>query len=245
MDWVIGLLFIQFAICAIAGIFGTLSYAIVAWITRTVSQGRGRALRIALVFPIVAILYLEGGLLARNLVQYQLGRDTFLSGVYHYPLINGYEMVTFDEDPSGGHIEGSRTHESISADAVQVVGSLIFVDQGPVPSAPTTRGEVADIHSDVTVEVRADSDRGTHSSRYLVIDTRSSEIDHVSLEDLQRLSAKEGVSVKMVSAEEAFSIAASAASPGAIFLGLLFAPILVAMVWLLSKLIGLRRFAAN
>jgi hypothetical protein len=176
------------------------------------------------VLPIIAIFYLEAGFLSHALVREVSGEDNFLNGFYHYLLGNGHQLVIFNEDPKSGYIEQSqRGIVANDVRALHAAGNIVFV----------SRYEGQDA-TDLSTDKPA--------NRYSVIDTRTSKVtDYPTLDALQSIAAGEGISLHLMSTEEAFLQAESAAGPGRTLLAVLLMPLIVASIWLLIKLRGLCR----
>jgi hypothetical protein len=249
MDFYFGLIVLQFLIFTVAALLGAACVLAVVAVTRRVRIRRRFALWTAFLFPVIAILYLEAGIVGRDFIRYGVGNDSFLNGVYHYPLIAGYQFVMFNENPSGGHVDGPGGF-SESADAVQVAGSLILIDQGPPPPThralpdggyiydgdnPTPTVELGHEGNDLSDKFKQELVKDPPN--YLVVDTTTSKLTRVTHEDLTKFAEQQGVALELVPAQQVLSIAESAASPSRAFLSVLFAPVLIVSVWLLWRLL--------
>jgi hypothetical protein len=195
-------------------------------------------LLIALVFPLVAVFYLEAGVVIHGVVRHTSGNDSIFDGLYHYPLGNGYRLAFFNESaPEGGWIDAPPGH-SLSLNrtyGLQVAGDFTFIDAdrieqpGTVPTVIVTHGEVPP----------ADT---SPPHVYLELNTNTHEqSDYPSLEELQRAAARRGIQLRLVPLDDFYDEAFSAATPGWLFLGVISAPVLIAAVGLLFRLHKLRR----
>src|SRR5258708_5038944 len=125
----IGFIVVQTVICVLFAVVGAACGMTVFRLTRGV-RGCRRATLAALAFPLVAVFYLEAGLFSYGLAEYALGMDSFLDGIYHYPLANGYQLVILDKMPYMADIE-QRSHPGSDGigevRSVQVSGNMLFV----------------------------------------------------------------------------------------------------------------------
>jgi len=222
----IGFVFVQILLVAAAAVVGAICWLVVRRATYQVTIGRSWALLIAFLFPLLVVFYLEAGLFAYGIAEYALGKDSFLNGIYHYPLVNGYQLVIFDKMPEMAYIEqsaGSDTNGVSEVRAVQVAGNLLLV--------AAHRGRDA-----------FDWGRDKPANAYVAIDTKASTTtDYPTLEALRLDAASRGISLHLTPTDEALSRAASPGWAGRIFLVLLLTPLAVLTVWLLRKLRQLRR----
>jgi hypothetical protein len=62
------------------------------------------------VFPVAVLFYLEGAWLAYGIVEDAIGRDTYVEGIYHYPLALGYQLVIMDKIPEQAYARAPTTH---------------------------------------------------------------------------------------------------------------------------------------
>jgi hypothetical protein len=215
----IGLGFLQIFLLIIGSALGVVFAVAVSLSTRGISRGRRRAQVIAFVFPSIALFYMEAGFFSQALVREVLGEDNFLNGFYHYPLGNGHQLVIWNEDPKSGYIEQSqRGIVANDVRAIHAAGNVVFV----------SRYEGQDA-TDLSTDKPA--------NRYSVIDTRTSKVtDYPTLDALRSIAAGEGISLRLMTTEEAFLQAQSAEGPGRMLLAVLFMPLIVASIWLLIKL---------
>ena len=240
---IIGLLVIQVFLLALSSVGGVLCVVFVYFFTlRVGASNRKRvALGTAFLFPFVAVFYIEAGLFLHDTVRYVSGRDSLVDGLYHYSLVNGYQLVFFNESaPDGGWLElpGGRSFPGGRIYGVQVAGDYLFMHASPDES----RGETPT----VTVGHGNLPPPSPRADRYLEVDTRSSDVvDHATLENLRIAAAKRGVALSLMPLDDAYGKAVSAASPGWAFLGLLFLPLIAASVWLFRRLLELRRMAVD
>jgi len=125
----IGFVFVQILLVAAAAVVGAICWLVVRRATYQVTIGRSWALLIAFLFPLLVVFYLEAGLFAYGIAEYALGKDSFLNGIYHYPLVNGYQLVIFDKMPEMAYIEqsaGSDTNGVSEVRAVQVAATCCW-----------------------------------------------------------------------------------------------------------------------
>ncbi len=221
-----GLIYLQILLSLGAAAAGAIC-ALVVWLaTLGVLHGRRRALSTAFLFPFLVIFYLEAGAFAYGIAEYALGRDSFVDGIYHYPLTNGYQLVIFDKFPEAASIGQSSHPQAQGVDAVrsvQVVGNLILVTAFNGPAI-------------------TDLGHGEAANRYLTLDTRSGSVtDHPTLEALRLEAAKEGAFLDLMTTDEVLSKAKSPGWRGLIFATLLLVPPVLLGVRLIKKLRRLRR----
>jgi len=250
MDDYIGLLIIQLFILAVGAIIGAICFALVTAVTRNVAEGRRFARYTALFFPIVAILYLEAGLLVRDFVRTSHGSDAYFdSSSYHYPLVNGYQFAFSGEYPDGGVIYGPIGFGE-SAKSVQVAGKWIFAGQGDTASSHEPLSKESFIYhgpdDNPTVELGREGedladkfkrDRAKDPPKqYLIVDTATSEVTHVNFENLKMAASERGVALQLVTTEQALHSAVLAAAPSRGFLAMLFSPVLLVLIYLLYRL---------
>jgi hypothetical protein len=193
----------------------------------------------AFLFPVVAIFYLEAGLVIHDLARYAAGQDSILNGVYHYPLANGYSLgFSSEPGPQGGWMEAPRG-SSLPVGRIhglQVAGDFMFLDaerlpqQGTVPTVTVIQGEMRQ---------PAIADRGRV---FIELDTKThNRADYSSLEELRRAAANRNIDVQLIPLQDFYYEAVSAASPGPLFWGLLGAPPLIAFVTCLWRWLHILR----
>jgi hypothetical protein len=249
---IIGMIVLQVLLTVVGVLLGSVSLILVYLLTRRVPASRTRrvARMTAFLFPVVAMFYLEAGFVAHDIFRMVSGEDSFLDGLFHYPLANGYQYVFFTETgPEGGYIQlpggtiyGGGTLPGVTQiHGVQVTRGYLFIHaeaepkgSGIKPTVTVTHGAVPPAPAPKPVD------------RYIEIDTRTSAVvDHATLEDLRMAAERRGASLQLKSAADAYEEALSAARPGWAFLGVLFAPLVAATAWLLRKLHKLRRTASS
>ena len=239
---IIGLAFIQIFLCIVAAVVG----AVCALIVERMAPGptlrplRRRVSIKCVLLSFVAVFYLEAGFFAHAFVQEARGKDNFLNGFYHYPLVNGYQLTWFDENPSDwatlDYNGGQRIPRLGTIYEVSVADHLVFLrgeaepetDIG-TPTVTTTQGnEPQDIF-------RPSPGPKRPVMRYLELDTKTHEVtDHQSMDALVSSAAKRGVALQWMSLDDAYVAATTASSPGWAFVGILGMPIYLAG-WLLVR----------
>ena len=100
----IGFAFAQIAMFVVGAFAGGLLAGVVWLTTRRAAYGRRKILTLAFLFPVLALSYLEAAWLSYGIVEYAMGRDSFVDGVYHYPLAGEYRLVIFDKMPEQAYI---------------------------------------------------------------------------------------------------------------------------------------------
>jgi hypothetical protein len=151
-----------------------------------------------------------------------LGKDSFLDGIYHYPLVNGYELVILDKMPEMSSVERSRGESHATAvdqvRAVQVAGNTLLVTA----------------HQGLDT---SDWGRDKPANTYIAIDTKTSKVTkYPTLDALRSEAASRGISLHLIATEDALNQAASLGWAGRIFLPMLLTPPVVLAIWLLRKL---------
>ena len=237
---IIGLIVIQVFLLALGVTLGAICLLLVSLAIRGVTDSRGKriAMVTAFLFPLIAVFYLEAGVVIHDVVRYAAGKDSNLDGSYRYPLGNGYVLRFFDETgPGGGWIDDPRGG-SLSVDRIyglQVAGDFMFMDadrqpqQGTTPTVTVAHGEV---------HQPANTDR---LHLYVELNTKTHErSDFPSLEDLKRAAARRNLQLQLVPLDDFYNEAVSAAAPGWLFFGFLGTPLLITGGGLLRGLHRLR-----
>jgi hypothetical protein len=226
MDDYVGLVIVQAVLLALTSVGSVICFAFVFFLTRHVARSRSRriALLTAILFPFVSMFYLEGGLILR---------DATVESSLHYPLSNGYQLAFFDEAgaddgwlelPNGERFSVGRIH------GVQVSGDSLLIHAAAEASTPG-------LTPTVTVNEGGLHDSASSSDRFVIIDTKTATVvDYGNLEELRAAATTRNTSLHLTSLDEAYRKAQLAAGPGWVFLGLLFAPLICAGLWLLHRL---------
>ena len=183
---IIGFINVQFLLAVAALVIGLLCAAVVWAATRGVGRQRKAAISAALIFPIVATFYLEAGLIGYSFVRYALGKDAFINGIYHYPLVNGYRVVIFDKMPEMADIDHLKG-DAGPVDLSQVRGVQV---SGPLIIAEAYKGNSA-------------SDWNGPANQFVVIDSATgAQREYPSQEVLRSEMQRRGISLNFDSTEE-------------------------------------------
>lgn len=225
----IGFAFVQLILLLLGLAVGAICMLVVRGATRDVPSLTRRAfLGTAFVLPIVTIFYLEAGILGYGIAEYSAGKDSFVDGLYHYPLANGYQLVILDKMPEMSSIERRPGVEVVGeVRAVQIGGDLLFV---------------------TAHEGRDKSDWGADkpANRYLTIDTRTfKRTDYPTIDALRSEAAIHHISLNLVPTESVLRTATALAWPGRIFFLLLFTPSVAVTAWQIKRLRAFRRLGMS
>jgi hypothetical protein len=220
----IGFAFVQLVLLVLGAGAGAVCMLVVRRATRDVPSIARRASLIALALPLVTIFYVETGILCYGIAEYAVGKDSFVDGIYHCPLVNGYQLVVMDKMPEMASIEQRSGTEVVGeVRAVQVAGDLLFV---------------------ATHEGRDKTDWGADkpANRYFTIDTRTFKLtNYPTLDALRSDAAIHQISLLLVPTESVLGRAVAFAWPGRIFFLVLLAPPVILTAWLVRRLGVLRR----
>src|SRR5579864_5214323 len=94
----IGFAFVQLILLLLGACVGAICMLVVRRATRDVpSLARRAFVGTAFALPMVTIFYLEAGIVGYGVAEYAVGKDSFVDGLYHYPLANGYQLVILDK----------------------------------------------------------------------------------------------------------------------------------------------------
>jgi hypothetical protein len=212
---IIGFLVFQVVIAIVGFVAGGIFAGVTWWATRSFSGGRKRATTFALFFPVVALFYLEGAWLAYGIVEDAMGRDTYVEGIYHYPLALGYQLVVMDKMPEQAYIENAKRPSLKGISEVrefQVTGNLIVVTSHKDESG-----------TDWGSEKKAD--------QFSIIDASTGAIRGFESEsDLRTAASQLGVVVRLESVQNALSTAASEARPNWFFWCFVLSPVAVFLI---------------
>jgi hypothetical protein len=232
---IIGLIVLQVLLLALGLALGGICALFVLFAIRGVRDTRRRrvALMTALIFPLVAVLYLEAGVVFRDVARYTQGKDSFLDGVLHYPLGNGYRLVFFSKATLEDSWIDDPRGESLPVHAIyglQVAGDFTFMHAYRVPEPRTV--------PTVAVNYGQAQPAGIASPNiYLELNTKTHErSEYSSLEDLSRAAASRNTPLRLAPLDDFHEKAISAAAPGWLFWGPLGMPLLIAGAWLLRGL---------
>jgi len=217
----IGFPFVQIVLALGTALVGAICALLVRRATRLSSNSK-RASLIAFAFPILVGFYVEAGFFAYGIGEIALGKDSFLDGVYHYQLVNGYQLVILDKMPEMSSVEqyrgDSHTMAVDQVRAVQVAGNALLVT--------AHQGRDA-----------SDWGRDKPANTYIAIDTKTSKItDYPTLDALRSDAASRGISLQLIATEDALNQAASLGWAGRMFLIVLLTPPVVLAIWLLRQL---------
>lgn len=198
---IIGFAFVQLILLLLGACVGAICMLVVRRATRDVpSLARRAFLSTAFALPIVTIFYLEAGILGYGIAESAVGKDSFVDGIYHYPLANGYQLVIMDKIPEMSSIERQAGSEVVGeVRAMQIAGDLLLV---------------------TAHKGRDESDWGADkpANRYLTIDTRTSKLtDYPTIDALRSEAAIHQISFKPVPTESVLRRATALAWPGRIF----------------------------
>jgi len=224
----IGFAFVQLVLLLLGACVGAVSALVVRRATRDVPSLPSRACVTAFVLPLITVFYLEAGILGYGIAEYALGKDSFVDGLYHYPLANGYQLAILDKMPEMSSIERRPGSEVVGeVRAVQIAGDLLFV----------TAHEGRD---------KTDWGADKPANRYLTIDTRTFKLtDYPTFDALRSEAAIRKISLQLVPTENVLRRATALAWAGWIFFLFLFAPPVAVTVWLVRKLDVFRRLAIS
>jgi hypothetical protein len=220
----LGFILVQILFAVAASVVGVICAVIVWGVTRNVQRNRRSAVVLAFLFPILTTFYLEAGLIGYGIVRHLLGKDSFVDGIYHYPLVNGYRVVIFDKMPEMATVEHGNGELDVSeVRSIEVSGGLIIVQ--------AHRGKDA-----------SDWGRDKPANSYFVIDSATGrQTEYPSLDRLERAMNEQGVRLHPMSIDELLADAAGPGVVGCVVFLLLIIPAALAAVLLIRRLQHLRR----
>ena len=94
-----GFALVQLVLLFLGACVGATCMLVVRHATRDITGFARRASLIAFALPLITIFYVEAGILCCGITKYAVGKDTFVDGIYHCPLANGYQLVVIDKMP--------------------------------------------------------------------------------------------------------------------------------------------------
>jgi hypothetical protein len=125
----IGFAFAQIAMLAVGAFAGGILAGVVWLATRGATHGRKKIVTLAFLLPVLALFYLEAAWLSYGIVEFAMGRDSFVDGVYHYPLAGGYILEFLDKMPEQASIynrDRPGANSFFEIREFQVTGNLII-----------------------------------------------------------------------------------------------------------------------
>jgi hypothetical protein len=216
---IIGFAIAQFILMSVGLIAGTIWWILARW--RKGKSASYSAAGIGIIFiPVVALFYLEGCYIGYGLIEDAMGRDSYVEGIYHYPLVNGYRLVIMDKMPEQADIECDgrlRANGVSEVREFQVSGSIILVTS----------------HRDVS-----GSDWGADkmADQFQIIDTSAGSIRSFgSLAELNSGAVQLGITPHMQTVQDALSKASAKSQPGWLFIPITLFPVLLLGMWYRSK----------
>jgi len=211
----IGFAIAQFILLVVGLLAGAVCWALAELTQRRKSERRAGIFRFAFILPTVTLFYIEGSYIAYGLVEDALGRDTYVEGIYHYPLVNGYRLVIMDKMPEQAYIESEKRPIAEAVSEVrefQVSGGTILVTS----------------HKDVS-----GSDWGPDkpADQFRIIDTMTGSVRSFdSMVELNSVASSSGVVLHLRTVQDVLSRAVAKARPGWWFIPLLLVPPLL-LAW--------------
>jgi hypothetical protein len=220
----IGFLVVEFLVLLVACVAGAILLGLVALYSRGVPGGRGKALILAFFLPVFVVLYLEGGYFLYGLNEDISGGDSFLEGIYRYPLVDGYRLEIMDKMPEQAGIDriGRPGLSVTEVREFEVFQKTILVTAHNDPSGDDWGPDKA-------------------ADKFLMIDTNNSSVETFSsMGELEAAAASHGIPLHLTTVDSALSDAVHNAQPGWLFIGLICAPIVIVLAWLVLRLRRLR-----
>jgi hypothetical protein len=159
---------------------------------------------------------LEAAWLSYGIVEYAIGRDSFVDGVYHYPLAGEYRLVIMDKMPEQAYIDrpggpGVKAFSEIRE--FQVTGTFI----------------IGTSHKDVS---GTDWGPDRQADQFFIIDTSNGSVSAFqSRAELQSAAASLGLEWHLRSVQDALTGSIAKARPGWLFAVLILSPFLVFVFW--------------
>jgi hypothetical protein len=213
---IIGFAFAQIAILAVGALAGGIFAGVVWLTTRRATYRRRKFLTVAVLFPVFALFYLEAAWLSYGVVEYAIGRDSFVDGVYHHPLAGEYKLVIMDKMPEQAYIDrpsgpGLRAFSEIRE--FQVTGTFI----------------IGTSHKDGS---GTDWGPDKQADQFFIIDTSNGSVRAFqSRAEIQAAAASLGLELNLHSVQDALTASFAKARPGWLFAVLILSPIFVFALW--------------
>ena len=212
----IGFAFAQIALLAVGAFAGGIFAGVVWLTTRRATFGRRKILTLAFLFPVLALFYLEAAWLSYGIIEYAMGRDSFVDGVYHYPLAGEYRLVIFDKMPEQAyidHLNGSGASSFSEIREFQVIRHLI----------------IGTSHKDVS---GTDWGPDKQADQFFIIDTSNGSVRAFrSIAELHSVAVSLGLDLHLHPVQDALTESVSKARPGWLFTVLILFPIFVFALW--------------
>lgn len=208
----IGFAFAQIAMLAVGAFVGGIFAGVVWLTTRRAKYGRGKILTLAFLFPVLALFYLEAAWLSYGIVEYAMGRDSFVDGVYHYPLSGEYRLVIMDKMPEQAYIDhpnGPGASSFSEMREFQVIRHLI----------------IGTSHKDVS---GTDWGPDKQADQFFIIDTSNGSVRAFqSMAELHSAASSLGLDLHLHPVQDALTESVAKARPGWLFTVLILSPIVV------------------
>jgi len=196
---------------------GSAYWAVMSWRGRR--QLKPRVPVGVLFLPVIALFCIEGCYIGYGIVEDLMGRDSYVEGIYHYPLVNGYQLVIMDKMPEQAYIENKKQPmiESVSeVREFQVSGNVILVTS----------------HRDIS-----GSDWGPDkpADQFFIIDTGNGSLRGFdSVPSLNSAAGSLGIAVHLQTVQDALLASAAKSRPGWWFFLILFVPVPL-LAWLYRR----------
>lgn len=217
----IGFAFAQIVILGVGVVAGCVLAGIVWFAGRRIASVRNKAVIFALLFPVVALFYLEGAWLSYGIVEYAAGKDSFVDGIYHYHLAGDYRLVIMDKMPEQAYVESSGRPGVDAISEVrdfQVNGDMI----------------VLTAHKD---ETGTDWGPDKKADQFFIIDAANGSIRRSdSISDLQAAAASIGLTLHLTSVQDVLAASVAKARPGWLYTVTIFVPVVLCAAWCLNWL---------
>jgi hypothetical protein len=220
----IGFIVVEGVVLFVACTMGAVLLGLVALYTRGVPGGRGKALIVAFLLPVFVVVYLESAYFLYGLNEDISGKDSFLEGIYHYPLVDGYRLEIMDKMPEQAGIDrvGGPGLSVTEVREFEVIQKTILVTAHNDPSGDDWGPDKA-------------------ADKFLMIDTKNSSVATFgSRGEFEAAAASQGIPLHLTTVDSALSAAVHNARPGWLFIGSMCAPMVIVLAWLGLNLRRLR-----